>query len=283
MRRKGRKIGRAAALSRAAWLREGEVETVVRARRFACTFVLLFLGAAVIVSDASATPVDLADLRSRWIEVRFEVSPEDEPGSLDRRWSAPRRARLEALAGTGRVSIRVPALELEAHLRSTGTDTVAGTFTDFVWTLDPVTGQVHSAGFTGRVQERVRIGPFETRAAVDIRVDMNTEIRAGFVPSVGILGIRTNRFCRPGRRDDRGCVAVQPVRFDPGRGYVNAVGHVRAAHPLAEITAFSPLGEVEFRERGDDGTESARSGPSHGEAVCSAAFDRSCPVDGGDT
>ena len=62
-------------------------------------------------------------------------------------------------------------------------------------------------------------------------------------------------------------LGVEPVRFDPARGYVNAVGRVRAAHTLAEITAFSPLGEVEFRERAEGGTESALSGPPRGEAL----------------
>lgn len=265
MRRRGRKIGRDAAIHRSARVRDDEVMAVRRAQRIAFAWGASLLAVVVLAGEASATPLDLGDLRARWIEVRFEVSPADEPGSLDRRWSAPRRARLEPIAGTGRVSIRVPARELETQLRSTGTDAVEGSFTDFVWTLDPVTGHVRSAGFAGRVHEHLRLGPIRTKAAIEIRVDMTTESGAGFVPSSGLLGIRTNRFCRP--EAGSGCVAVQPVRFDPRRGYVNAVGRVRAAHPLAEITAFSPLGEVEFRERGDGGTESAHSGPSRGEAL----------------
>ena len=283
MRRKGRKIGRAAQLRRSASLRDSEVAAVRRARRLDCALVLIGLGAAAVASEASSTPLDLGDPSARWIEVRFEVSPADEPGSLDRKWSVVRRARLEPILETGRISIRIPATELEAQLRSTGTDTIAGSFTDFVWTLDPVSGHVERAGFTGRVHEHLRFGPIATRAAVEIRVDMTTEHHAGFVPGAGVLGIRTNRFCRPG--DASGCVPVPAVRFDPGRGYVNAVGRVRAAHPLAEITAFSPLGEVEFREAAaaSQTNESARSGSSGGEAVCSQMLGRSCPVDGGDT
>jgi len=283
MRRRGRRIGRYAALHRAARVRDDEMPTIGRARCLACIGVVGLLAAAMFAGDASAIPLDLGDLRPRWIEVRFEVSPADEPGSLDRIWSAPRRARLEPIPGTGRVSIRVPSRELEAQLRSTGTDAVEGSFTDFLWTLDPLTGHVRSAGFSGRVHEHLRLGPIRTQAAIDIRVDMDTENGAGFVPSAGFLGIRTHRFCRPEPGGASGCVAVQPIRFDPRRGYVNAVGRVRAAHALAEVTAFSPLGEVDFRERGDGGTESARSGPSPREAVCSDSLDRSCPVDEGDT
>ena len=88
------------------------------------------------------TFVDLMDAQPRWIEVRFEISPEDEPGSLDRLWSEPRRAHVAPHGDSGRVAIRIPASELEAHLRSTGTDVIRGTFSDFVWTLDPRTGVV---------------------------------------------------------------------------------------------------------------------------------------------
>lgn len=283
MRRRARRIGRYAALHRAARVRDDEMPTIGRAWCLACIGGVGLLAAAMLAGDASATPLDLSDLRPRWIEVRFEVSPPDEPGSLDRTWGAPRQARLEPIPGTGRVSIRVPAQELEAQLRSTGTDAVKGSFTDFLWTLDPVTGHVRSAGFSGRVHEQLRLGPIRTRAAIDIRVEMDTENVAGFVPSAGFLGIRTHRFCRPEPGGVAGCIAVRPIRFDPRRGYVNAVGRVRAAHALAEVTAFSPLGEVEFRERGEVGTESARSGPSPREGVCSDRLDRPCPVDGGDT
>ena len=281
MRRRGRRIGRYAALHRAARDRDDEMPTIGRAWCLACIGGVGLLAAAMLAGDAAATPLDLSDLRPR-IEVRFEVSP--------RRARQPRpdlgcaaASAAEPIPGTGRVSIRVPAQELEAQLRSTGTDAVKGSFTDFLWTLDPVTGHVRSAGFSGRVHEHLRLGPIRTRAAIDIRVDMDTENVAGFVPSAGFLGIRTHRFCRPEPGGVAGCIAVQPIRFDPRRGYVNAVGRVRAAHALAEVTAFSPLGEVEFRERGEVGTESARSGPSPREGVCSDRFDRPCPVDGGDT
>ena len=283
--KKSRKVGRDTAPHRSARVSTGQLAAVVRAQRLAVKVVLLLSTAIVLAGEAPAEPLDLSDARPRWIEVRFEISPADEPGSLDRRWSAPRLARLEPLGQAGRISIHIPATELEDQLRSTGTDPVGGSFSDFVWTLDPVTGHVQSAGFSGRVREEIRLGPFRTAVHVDIRVDMTTEAGAGYVPEQGVLGIRTNGFCTPGEhaRHRAPCVAVEPVRFDPASGYVNAVGHLRAAHPLAEILTFSPLGEVEFRERLDAGTESALSGSSHGEALCSPAVDRSCSVDGGDT
>lgn len=255
------------------------------------------LGPGLLAAHASATPLDLADPTPRPVAVRFEVSPEDEPGALDRRWSVPRAAYLEPVpepypdvrgelsSATGSplatprpaslVRIRIPAAEVEAQLRSTGTDAVAGSFSEFVWTLDPRSGHVLEAALTGRVRERLRLGPIETAARIEIRVEMGTDRPAGFEPGHGFFGIRTNRFCAPEREDGR-CVGVEPVPFDPRRGYVNAVGSVRAASAFAELQAFSPLGEVQFLERSADrgleeggGTRTARSGTSHPDAICS--------------
>ncbi len=235
--------------------------------------------ASCVAHQAFCRPLDLTDPSPRWIEVRFEISPADEPGSLDRKWSDPRQAYLEteSRAGAPIVRIRIPADEIEAQLRSAGTDAIPGSFSEFVWTLDPRTGHVLYAGMTGRVREPIRLGPFHSSAQVEIRVEMTTFDRAGFEPGRGILGIPTSRFCAPGHPESS-CVGVRPVRFDPTRGYVNAVGSVRARTPLIEFRAFSPLGEVEFLERIVRGTEEVVSGTSPAEALCSAAFDDPCRV-----
>lgn len=226
-----------------------------------------------------AAPLDLADATPRWIEVRFEVSPAEEPGSLDLRWSVPRRARIEPVHENGPLRIRIPADQMEAQFRSTGSDPIEGTFSEFVWMIDPVTGHVLTADLSGLVRETIRLGPFSTATRVAIRVEMTTtEQAAGFVPGQGIFGIPTNPFCAP-HWSDADCVAVKPIRFDPTRGYVNAVGTVRAANPVAEIRAFSPLGEVEFRETSPSIVESAISGSSQAEALCSQVLDRPCPAD----
>jgi len=261
---------------------------IVRNQRSKITRFSILMGCAfwsvlgVFAATAGmAAPLDLSDPTPRWIEVRFEVSPAEEPGSLDRVWSAPRRARVEPVAASGAMRIRIPADQVETHLRSTGSDPIKGTFSEFVWMLDPVTGHVVSANLSGEVRERLQLGPIATAARIEISVEMTTETRPiGFIESHGILGIRTNRVCHPAQHT-RNCVGVEPVRFDPSRGYVNAVGSVRAAHPLAQIKAFSPLGEVEFREIGPAIVETVVSGPSLGEAVCSPLGDRSCPADQG--
>lgn len=276
----------------------------------------LWFLAGLVAGAAEAEPIDLRDVRARWIEVRFEVSPSDQPGTLDRSWSRPRRAYLEPVvlepaatpdrgildgAGLERaatlVQIRIPAAEIEAHLRSTGTDTVPGSFSEFVWILDPESGHVRRADLSGRVREEIRLGPFRSSAQIEISVEMNTERDGGFEPGHGILGIPTHRFCtpaasstgpsaggpavtrNPGERvgsAQEDCVGVPPVPFDPERGYVNAVGSVLARTAITQVRAFSPLGEVEFLEQSVRGTESVVSGTSEPEALCSGPFIGPC-------
>jgi hypothetical protein len=226
---------------------------------------------------ASASPLDLADPTPRWIEVRFEVSPADEPGSIDRAWSPYRRAWLRPAVGNGAIEIRVPPEEVEAQLRSTGTDTVEGSFSAFVWRLDRDTGHVLDAGLTGRVREQVQLGPFRRTTEVAIDVAMTTVARAGYVSSSGALGIETHAWCEPTTRPTR-CKEVPAVPFDRTRGYVNAVGMLRASAGVFELRAFSPLGEVEFRERATAPRESVVVGGPLGDGVCSAGGRGVCPA-----
>lgn len=205
--------------------------------------------AALFASHAAAGPVDLADPTPRWIEVRFEESPSDEPGRLDSSWSRPRAAFLEPGAAADRVQIRVPRDQIEEQLRSTGTDVVAGSFSDFRWTIDRATGHVLAAELSGRVRERIPLGLFTTRIEVEIRVEMTTRADAGFRSSRNALGIDIHDYCAPAAPRSDGCVGVPAHRFDPARGYVNAVGRLDAEAAMTEIQAFSPLGEVQFSER----------------------------------
>ncbi len=206
--------------------------------------------AALLLAAGSArtAPLDLEDSTPRPIEVRFEISPADQPGRLDSAWSAPRLGVVEPSLNPDQVRIRIPAQEMEDHLTSAGTAVIPGTFSDFVWTIDRVSGHVVHAELAGRIHERLAIGLLVTRIAVEIRVDMSTERQGGFRTSRGMFGIETHDFCNAPDTLER-CVPVETRRFDPTRGYVNAIGDIRAATPLAEVRAFSPLGEIRFSER----------------------------------
>lgn len=265
----------------------------MRSRRsFIARVPALVLGLVALASSpglapsARAAALDLDDPTPRWIQVAFEVSPPEEPGRLDSRWSALRHAYFEPDERSDRVRIRVPAAEIEAHLLSTGTEIVPGSFSEFVWTLDRSTGHVDSAQLSGRVRERLRLGLFTTALEVDIRVAMTTQARAGFRSARGALGIETHDFCSP-ERPLEGCVFVEARELDPERGYVNAVGRVVAATPMIEVQTFSPLGEVRFSERPADGAPEPNgpavvsSPPPSDPAVCSRELDRHCSSDRG--
>ena len=240
---------------------------------------LIWIGLCALLAQPSlAAPLDLQDPTPRRIEVRFEVSPKDEPGRLNGSWSLPRPAFLESHPDRSTVRIRIPKQEMEAHLVATGTETIPGSFSDFVWTLDSRTGHVLSAELTGRVRKRISLGPIRTTATVEIRVEMTTRGAGGFRPMREILGLQTNSFCLPSPQSSQ-CVAVAPVRFDPESGYVNAVGSLVAGASIAKIRAFSPLGEARFSEIQPDGTETVASGTSQPDAVCFRELNGPCWAD----
>jgi hypothetical protein len=239
------------------------------------TGVWAILLAMSLGGSGAAEPLDLQDTTPRWVEVRFEVSPADQPGSTDQRWSGYRRAWLTVDPEGSAVEIRVPAEEVEAQLRSQGTDPVAGSFSPFVWRVEPSSGHVLEAELSGRVRERIRLGPFGRSVEVQVEAVMSTFERAGFVTSKQRLGIETHSFCDPALVPGR-CQEVFAVPFDRNRGYVNAVGFLRATAGLIEIQSFSPLGEVQFRERPARALETTVSGSPVRDEVCSPARHALC-------
>ena len=74
-------------------------------------------------------------------------------------------------------------------------------------------------------------------------------------------------------------VEVTAVPFDRERGYVNAVGILRASAGLIEVHAFSPLGEVEFRERVTEPLQTIASEGASGDAICSSGLHGPCEPD----
>lgn len=229
-----------------------------------------------VARPTTAAPLDLQDPTPRRIEVRFEVSPRSAPGQLDSFWSPNRAAFLESTPDESTIRLRIPAEEIEAHLRMTGAETIPGSFSEFIWTLDPETGHVLHAAFSGRVREHFSFGLFRTSALVEIRVEMTTKAAGAFRARRGLLGLQTNSFCAPSRsRPD--CVAVPATRFDPESGYVNAVGSVDASMSLVRVRTFSPLGEARFSERTRSSSETTLPSTS-GEPgmVCSPHDDGPC-------
>ncbi|NNL65599.1 MAG: hypothetical protein HKP30_05105 [Myxococcales bacterium] len=211
-----------------------------------CAGLLVAALAALLASAARAEPMDLADPDARWVSVRFEVSPPDRPGQTDAVYSAPIAAWLEPDPRAKVSRLTIPGHAIEAELLAAH-DPVPGSFSDFVWSFDTVTGHVLSAELEGRVVRTLDWGLVRTPLQARIRFQMNTLRAAGFRSERRLMGQRVNRYCEPG--PPAGCIAVAPSRYDGRTGYVNAVGRVDVETRLLRIQTFSTLGEARFSER----------------------------------
>jgi hypothetical protein len=193
---------------------------------------------------ASADPLDLRDARPRAISVAFEVSPTDRPGELDTSYSEALPAWIEPDSVPGRMRVSVPGAAMERLLADQ--DPLPGSFSDYVWIFDVASGNVLEAGFRGRLRRPVSMGLLAMQVETQIDVRVGTRDAIGFRSPRVRLGQIVVETCEPGTPD---CTRMEPHPFDPRRGYVNAVGTIRA-HALADLGAvtFAPLGEAVFSE-----------------------------------
>jgi hypothetical protein len=207
---------------------------------------LSMLGLLLAASAASAEPLHLRDASPRDIQVAFEISPTEHPGTLDTVYSQPLPALLEPGFAPTQRRVRVPGAAMESLLAHFAP--VPGSFSDYVWTFDAETGEVLSASFQGVLRRPVDLG------LVAAQIDTRIEVRVGTHDAVGYraprmrLGQVVVGACEPAASE--GCTLVRPVPFDPRTGYVNAVGTIqaRAVGGLGALT-FAPLGEAIFSEQ----------------------------------
>ena len=238
------------------------------------------LAAALLTTAAAgAEPLDLADPRSRDIEVRFERSPRTDPASLDSRYTHRLPARFET-GEDGFVRITIAGSVVAASLFE-GEQPVPGSFDDFVWVIDPTPGDVVDARLAGVRGRTIAWGLATTETEARVRVRMSTVEPAGSRAPRRILGRHVFGHCDPRvehEADD--CRRVAAVRFDPARGYVNAVGVIEVDTPIGFAAAtFSPLGGGIFLEREpvSDALERAPSASASVEPAALAGIDVAAP------
>jgi len=209
----------------------------------------------ITVADAAARaaePMDLRDPQPRWLSVRFENSPSDQPGQLATHYTAELPAWFEPDRASSRVRVTIAGSAVEtgwfkAHrLR-------AGSFSDFVWTFDSPSGDVVSARLRGTLIRRLDFGVFGSDVDLPFEAEMTTRSAVGFEAGRRTLGQLVFPLCE---RAERGCTLVAPVRYDVRTGYVNAVGSIVARAMGVAARTFSPLGEAIFMER--DGAQRDR-------------------------
>jgi hypothetical protein len=207
--------------------------------------LLSLLPGLLLSSAAGSEPLDLLDLRPRWIHVAFEISPTDRPGQLDSVYTPEFPAWLEPAERPGEVRVTIPGSAVERHLL-VNQQPVAGSFSDFVWRFDAATGQVLSASLSGALLKRIDWGFFSSEVEAQIEIAMDTRGAAGYREPRSLLGERLHDFCAPSDTPD--CTLVEPAHLDDRSGYVNAVGVVSARSHGITTTSFCPLGEAIFRE-----------------------------------
>lgn len=195
-----------------------------------------------------AEPLDLTNRTSRDVFVRFETSSRATPAALDRTYTELVPARFEP-GPAGRVLVVIEGHYVAQHLFA-GQEAVGDSFGDFVWTFDSETGDVIDAQFEGEIIQRIDWGFATSATRARIHVRMSTRELAGFREGQSIFGNQVFRHCDPAMASRSKCHAVEPVRFDRGSGYVNAVGVIDVETLVGiETTSFSPLGEAIFLER----------------------------------
>jgi hypothetical protein len=194
---------------------------------------------------AAAEPLDLRDPSPRSIHVEFEVSPSHLPHQTDRIYTTSYPAQVEPGATAGEVRVIVPGWVVEQHLFARE-NPVPGSFSDFVWTFDALSGHVLSARFSGDVVRSLEFGFIRSRARVALKVDMATNQLAGFRSATRLLGQLLFKHCSD--QAERGCTLVDARPYDASTGYVNAVGSMHVRSAVTSLVNFSPLGEAIFSE-----------------------------------
>ena len=207
--------------------------------------LLASLGLLGLPRLAAADPMRLSDPHPRWVSVRFEISPEDQPGRLDTRYGDELPAWLERDRAPGRIRVTVPAHWVESDLLARE-GARPGALSDFAWVFDARTGDVISATLSGLLVRRVGVGPFRFETEVEIQTELSTLAPAGFHGPEQLLGQRIFGYCNPLR--DASCTPVRAIPYDPRTGYVNAVGFLTGRTARVTTRSFSPLGEARFSE-----------------------------------
>jgi hypothetical protein len=192
-----------------------------------------------------AEPVDFLDPTPRWVEVAFEVSPRDKPLQTDTVYTPKILAWLEAADHPGWMKVTVDRRDVERIL-FVDDDPVAGSFTDFVWVFDAVTGEVVSAALSGTLNKEVDWGLFRSKVRTLISADMATNRVGGVKKPRRWLGQQLFGYCS--EVDGERCTVVDARGYDAASGYVNAVGHLSVRFGELTLHTYSPLGEAVFSE-----------------------------------
>jgi len=187
--------------------------------------------------------MSLTDTNARPIFVQFKLLEIDTPKGVAEMFSEPFLAEHRA-ASQGRFTVTLPGDVVEKLLASRKAE--PGSFSEFVWTFDSLSGEVISAEVSGILNQTVDLGFFDIKIDAAIEIRMDTLVPAGEGKPRNLMGHRISKFCQP--LDDKDCQSVDPVDYDSATGRVKAVGSLFAKTSIVNTRTLAPLGMAIFSE-----------------------------------
>jgi hypothetical protein len=185
---------------------------------------------ALLGSTAMAVPVDLNDPTPRTVRVEIDQD-ETDFAAIGAAYGLPLPATFTSNGVVATISVDGSAMGAFMNQYFEGfLSAVPGTISEYVITIDVVSGQVLSADLSGTLSTFVGNVPFTQTAS-------STTI-AGFVPIS--LGYVLPQFCTP---LDAGCTIVPGAPYDPLTGGAVAVGVVSTI-----VNVFAAFGDIRLSE-----------------------------------
>ena len=207
------------------------------------------LGSLLTAGAVRGDPMNLLDGRARAVTVRFENSPADAPERLATVYTVDMPARFEPDPDSGLVRVRVAGADVERDYFSRQ-PLRSGSFSDYVWVFEPKSGEVVSASLSGVLVRRFDLGLFQKEIDTPFEATLTTRGSFGFETARHVFGQILFPLCE---QASRGCTLVEPVRYDPRTGYVNAVGWIGGRALGISARTFAAIGEAIFSEQPDAG------------------------------
>ncbi|MCH2172833.1 hypothetical protein MK489_18815 [Myxococcota bacterium] len=208
----------------------------------------------------AAEPLKLSDREARSVGARFE-EPFDPDGDQPRRGMSRVYQASLSFDSKGHAVISVPGRVVEDLLKDSHPK--AGSFSDFVWIIDPKTGEVASAHVSGILEQHAKIGFIDKAIDAKIDIQMSTRAAGGEGSVTKRFGRKIRPYCEAGSKV-ADCELIQPIPYDPATGKVLAVGALTASAAFVKVVTLAPLGRAEFSEgsAGAGDPESSSNAPS---------------------
>ena len=219
------------------------------------SILLSCLVSTALASVGFAEPMDLIDAHARPVLVQFELLDTDTAEAAEEEFSEPFLAQLRPASEAEQFTVTVPGPVVEKLMSSQNAE--PGSFSEFVWTFNRVTGEVLSAAVSGILNQQINLGLFKTKVDAKIQIQMDTLVPAGKGKPRNLMGHILAKFCNDA--DDEDCQIVDPVDYDTGTGFVHAVGSLLAKTSFITTRTMAPFGKAIFTEVPKDLVSAAKS------------------------